>query len=248
MRPGYAAERKREQDKARIQYLSRQTQVPLLTIEDARTASSTSIGRRAADRLYLLSLVARVLEDVPLKEIILLIDWSPLFHTWEMKGTYPVIFKDKTIGAKAKELFEDATQLALVAIVAYRSLRVRGVYGFWPAARLATTSEVYNEELRKITIGVFHTLRQQTRKAEGEPNTALADFVAPKASGIADYIGAFAVTAGKACRNCAPNSRRTTTITTRLWRRHLPTGSPRHLRKTSTRKCAWNGVTAKPKT
>jgi 5-methyltetrahydrofolate--homocysteine methyltransferase len=195
LRPGFTAGHKREQDQARVQYLSRQTQVPLLTIEEARSRKFSfdwaKNGRPAVPSF----IGRRVLEDVPLKEIIPFIDWSPLFHTWELKGTYPAILEDKKIGARAKELFEDAKQL-LDRIVADRSLRLRGVYGFWPAASVGDDIEVYNEELRKITIGVFHTLRQQTRKAEGEPNTALADFIAPKASGIADYIGAFAVTSG----------------------------------------------------
>jgi len=195
LRPAFTAEHKRKQDEARQQYLSRQTQVPLLTIEEARSRR-LKLDWTKDTRPAVPSFIGRhVLEDVPLKEIVPFIDWSPLFHTWELKGTYPAIFKDKTIGAKAKELFDDAKRL-LDRIVADRLLRARGVYGFWPAASLGDDIAVYNEELRKITIGVFHTLRQQTRKAEAEPNIALADFIAPKSSGVADYIGAFAVTTG----------------------------------------------------
>jgi 5-methyltetrahydrofolate--homocysteine methyltransferase len=194
LRANFTAEHKREQDETRRQYLSRQTQVPLLPIGEARTRKLNFDWTKAKPAVP--SFIGRrVLEDVPLKDVVPFIDWSPLFHTWELKGTYPAIFEDKTIGTKAKELFEDATRL-LDRIVKDRLLRARGVYGFWPAASVGDDIEVYNEELRKITIGVFHTLRQQTRKAEGEPNIALADFIAPKSSGIADYIGAFAVTAG----------------------------------------------------
>jgi 5-methyltetrahydrofolate--homocysteine methyltransferase len=194
LRANFTAQHKREQDEARRQYLSRQTQVPLLTIEEARTRKLNLDWTKAKPAVP--SFIGRrVLEDVPLKDVVPFIDWSPLFHTWELKGTYPAIFEDKTIGTKAQELFEDARRL-LDRIVKDRLLRARGVYGFWPAASVGDDIQVYNEELRKITIGVFHTLRQQTRKAEGEPNIALADFIAPKSSGIADYIGAFAVTTG----------------------------------------------------
>jgi 5-methyltetrahydrofolate--homocysteine methyltransferase len=195
LRTAYTAEHKREQDQSRQQYLSRQTQVPLLTIEDARSRK-LQLDWAKNGRPAVPTFIGRhVLDDVPLKEIVPFIDWSPLFHTWELKGTYPAIFEDKRIGAKAKELFDDATRL-LDRIVAERLLRARGVYGFWPAASVGDDIEVYNEERRKNTIGVFHTLRQQTRKAEGEPNNALADFIAPKSSSIPDFIGAFAVTAG----------------------------------------------------
>jgi 5-methyltetrahydrofolate--homocysteine methyltransferase len=194
LRADFTAQHKREQDEARRQYLNRQTQVPLLTIEEARTRKPNLDWKNA--KLAVPSFIGRrVIEDVPLKDVVPFIDWSPLFHVWELKGLYPAIFEDKTIGTKAKELFEDATGL-LDRIVKDRLLRARGVYGFWPAASVGDDIQVYNEELRKITIGVFHTLRQQTRKAEGEPNVALADFIAPKSSGVADYIGAFAVTAG----------------------------------------------------
>ena len=195
LRPGFAASHKREQDEARQQYLSRQTQVPLLTIEEARNRKFKLDWTNARPAVPAF-IGRRVLDDVPLKEIVPFIDWSPLFHTWELKGTYPAIFKDKRIGAKAEELFDDAARL-LDRIMADRLLRARGVYGFWPAASIGDDIAVYNEELRKITIGVFHTLRQQTRKADGEPNIALSDFIAPKSSGLADYIGAFAVTAGQ---------------------------------------------------
>jgi 5-methyltetrahydrofolate--homocysteine methyltransferase len=196
LRAAFAAEHKREQDSARQQYLNRQTQVPLISLEEARQrrlALDWSKNGRPAEPSFI---GIRTLNDFPLSQIVSFIDWSPLFHTWEMKGIYPAIFEDKNIGAKARELFDDARRL-LDRIIADRSLRARGVYGFWPAASVGDDIEIYQDESRTKVLGVFHTLRQQTRKASGESNHALADFIAPRSSGIRDYIGAFAVTSGE---------------------------------------------------
>ncbi len=100
------------------------------------------------------------------------------------------------LGSKARELFDDAQRL-LEIIVSERWLRARGVYGFWPANSMNDDIELYADESRTNLLAVFHTLRQQTRKAEGEFNYSLADYIAPKSLGIPDYIGAFAVTAGE---------------------------------------------------
>src|SRR5262249_14110067 len=123
------------------------------------------------------------------------IDWSPFFHAWQLKGIYPRIFEDQVVGLKAKELFQDAWRL-LETVVAAQSIRARGVYGFWPASSNNDDIELFSDESRKQLVAAFHTLRQQTRKAEGEFNYSLADFIAPKSSCVPDYLGAFAVTAG----------------------------------------------------
>ena len=134
--------------------------------------------------------------NFPLTAIVPFIDWSPLFHAWEIKGTYPRILEDKVAGPKAQELFQDAWRL-LERIAAERLLRARAVYGFWPANSNGEDIEVYSDDSRERVLATFHTLRQQTRKAEGEFNYSLADFIAPKSSGLSDYIGAFAVTTGE---------------------------------------------------
>src|SRR5262249_25589489 len=157
----------------------RRSDVALLTLEEAR--------RRRPDLQWPTNerppkptfLGVRVLKDFPLTALVPFIDWSPLFHAWELKGTYPHIFEDKVFGQKAIELFQDAWGL-LETIVAQRSIRARGVYGFWPANSSGDDIQVFKDESRTHVLAVFHTLRQQTRKAEGEPNYALADFVAPK--------------------------------------------------------------------
>src|SRR5207245_247361 len=114
--------------------------------------------------------------------IVPFIDWSPFFHTWELRGRYPKIFEDPTVGAKAKELFDDAQSL-LKDMVGHKLLTARGVYGFFPANSVGDDIEVYRDESRSKVLAMFHTLRQQTPKPEGQFNEALADAIAPEAPG-----------------------------------------------------------------
>jgi 5-methyltetrahydrofolate--homocysteine methyltransferase len=137
----------------------------------------------------------RALDDYPLAELVDRIDWTPFFQTWELAGHYPAILEDPTVGAAARSLFEDATAL-LDRIVRDRLLRARGVLGFFPAASVGDDIELFRDPERRAPLAVIHTLRQQMAKQPGRPNLALADFVAPADSGAADWIGAFAVTAG----------------------------------------------------
>jgi 5-methyltetrahydrofolate--homocysteine methyltransferase len=132
----------------------------------------------------------RVLSGLPLEEIVPFIDWSPFFHTWELKGTYPAILQDARVGERAGELFDDAQKL-LVEIVGKKLLTASGVFGFFPAASQADDIAVYADETRARPLATLHTLRQQADKGEGQPNFALADFVGPR-----DWVGAFVVTAG----------------------------------------------------
>ena len=137
----------------------------------------------------------RVNDDQALSELIPFIDWSPFFHTWELRGRYPSIFNDATVGAKARELYDDACRL-LDEIVQQRWLAAKGVYGFFAAASVGDDIEVYSDASRTTVHTMVHHLRQQAEKPEGQPNLCLADYVAPKGSGRQDFIGAFAVTAG----------------------------------------------------
>jgi 5-methyltetrahydrofolate--homocysteine methyltransferase len=137
----------------------------------------------------------RTINDQSLVELIPYIDWSPFFHTWELKGRYPAIFDDATVGAKAKELYDDARRL-LDEIIQKRLLTAKGVYGFYAAASVGDDIEFYKDAFRTAPLTIIHTLRQQTEKPQGQPNLALADYVAPRDSGRADHIGAFAVTTG----------------------------------------------------
>jgi 5-methyltetrahydrofolate--homocysteine methyltransferase len=137
----------------------------------------------------------RTIEDQPLIELVPYIDWSPFFHTWELKGRYPAIFDDATLGPKARELYDDARRL-LDEIIQKRLLKAKGVYGFFAAAGAGDDIDVYADASRMQVLMTLHTLRQQSEKPQGQPNLALADFVASKESGRRDHIGAFAVTTG----------------------------------------------------
>ena len=136
-----------------------------------------------------------VIADQPLPELLPYIDWSPFFHTWELKGRYPGIFEHPTIGAKAKELFADAQQL-LARIVDEKLLTAKGVYGLFAACSIGDDIELYPDASKKGVLATIHTLRQQGEKPQGLPNLALADYVAPQSSGRTDHVGAFAVTTG----------------------------------------------------
>jgi 5-methyltetrahydrofolate--homocysteine methyltransferase len=138
---------------------------------------------------------SRVLQDYALEELVPLIDWTPFFQTWELAGHYPAILEDPVVGPAARDLFRDAGEL-LQRIVRERLLRAQGVFGFFPANSVGDDIELYTDEDRKAPSAVIHTIRQQMVKPPGRPNLALADFVAPKESGVPDYVGAFAVTAG----------------------------------------------------
>lgn len=137
----------------------------------------------------------RAYDCVALSEIVPYIDWTPFFHAWELRGIYPRIFEQEGVGPRAKELFDDA-QILLQRIVREKLLVARAVIGFFPANSVLEDIEIYTDESRSRALSTFHTFRQQMDKPAGESDYALADFVAPKETGLADYLGAFAVTAG----------------------------------------------------
>ncbi|MBD0315541.1 MAG: methionine synthase [Nitrospiraceae bacterium] len=137
----------------------------------------------------------RTIEDQPLIELVPYIDWTPFFHTWELKGRYPGIFQDATVGPKARELYDDARRL-LEEIIQKRMLKANGVYGFFAAASTGDDINLYADDSRTQVLTTVHTLRQQSEKPQGQAHLALADFVAPTESGRHDYMGAFAVTTG----------------------------------------------------
>jgi 5-methyltetrahydrofolate--homocysteine methyltransferase len=134
-----------------------------------------------------------IIENGSLAEIAKFIDWTPFFHTWELRGVYPKIFQHEKHGEEAQKLFADAQKL-LKKIISEKLLAPRAVYGFFPANRMGDDVELYTDESRASVLTTFHFLRQQIEKGDGTPNWGLADFVAPK--GLPDYIGAFAVTSG----------------------------------------------------
>jgi 5-methyltetrahydrofolate--homocysteine methyltransferase len=137
----------------------------------------------------------KVLSDYSIKELVDYIDWTPFFSTWELAGKFPAILDDAKYGPAARSLYEDARAM-LDKIVAENWFKASGVLGFWPANAEGDDILVYGDESRSKPIAVLHTLRQQLSKREGRANTALSDFIAPRSSSLADYIGAFTVTAG----------------------------------------------------
>ena len=130
-----------------------------------------------------------------LAELARYIDWTPFFQAWELKGAYPRILQDDKYGEAARHLFDDARAM-LKQLVEEKWLKANAVVGFWPANSVGDDIEIYADESRTRKIATLHTLRQQMAREGDKANLALADFVAPKESGVADYIGGFAVTAG----------------------------------------------------
>jgi 5-methyltetrahydrofolate--homocysteine methyltransferase len=193
-RAAFASANLREQELAREKHRSSGIERALLPIETAR-ARRAPIEWRESEIALPSFLGVRSLDDVGLERLVPFIDWTPFFQTWELRGVYPRILDDPKFGERARELFGDSKGL-LAQIIEERLLEARGVYGFFPANSNGDDIVVYRDESRSKALCTLHMLRQQTEKADGQPNYSLADFVAPVESGLADYIGGFAVTAG----------------------------------------------------
>ena len=137
----------------------------------------------------------RVLDDFPLATLREFIDWSPFFHTWGLKGIYPRILEDERQGTEARKIFTDGKAL-LDVIIEQNLITARGVYGFFPANAVGDDVELYTDNTREEVLERFHFLRQQANREGSEPCRSLADFIAPKETGLPDHIGGFAVTSG----------------------------------------------------
>ena len=134
------------------------------------------------------------LKNYDLAEIAACIDWAPFFQTWDLAGSYPKILDDAVVGTEAKKVFADAKEM-LKKIVEGRWLQANGVFAIYPANSVGDDIELYANEKRESPMMTWHGLRQQNKKPTGNPNLCLSDFVAPRGSGVKDYLGAFAVTA-----------------------------------------------------
>jgi 5-methyltetrahydrofolate--homocysteine methyltransferase len=138
----------------------------------------------------------KLLKNYDLAEIAKYIDWGPFFQTWELSGPYPAILQDPIVGEAARNVLAEG-QAMLKKIIEGRWLSASAVFGLFPAARVNNEDiEIYADESRKNVLMTWHNLRQQTEKPTGNPNLSVADFIAPKGSGVSDYIGAFAETGG----------------------------------------------------
>ena len=172
---------------------TKKTRLPLEAARDNRFKIDWSAYTPPRPKL----LGARAFKAYKLAELVPYIDWTPFFATWELNGRYPAILEDNVVGAEAKKLFADARAM-LERLVAENWLTANAVIGFWPANAAGDDIDVFADEARGSPLAVLHTLRQQmAREARRDrANTALSDFVAPKETKLADYVGAFAVTAG----------------------------------------------------
>jgi 5-methyltetrahydrofolate--homocysteine methyltransferase len=198
-RGAYLAEIQADYEKARAQHANKKG-VPMLTIKDARknkvklsfNGNNTPVKPKFIGR--------RVLENIDLATIAQYIDWGPFFQTWDLAGAYPAILKDPVVGETATKLFADG-QALLKKIIEGRWLTANGIVSLLPANSVNDDDiEIYTDDTRQQVAFTYYGMRQQTEKpvidGVARPNQCLADFIAPKDSGVTDYIGMFAVTAG----------------------------------------------------
>ncbi len=194
-KPNFTIENRKLQEALREQHAQKREQVTILPLAEAR-ARALKCDWASAEIPVPAFTGVRVIENLPLRELVPYIDWTPFFHTWELHGRYPQILEDEVVGERAQELLADARAL-LERIVDEGLLTAGAAYGFFPANSVGDDIELYTDETRKTVLTTFRTLRQQLDKRQSDPtNYALSDFVAPKESGRADYVGAFVVTAG----------------------------------------------------
>ena len=166
----------------------------LLTLDAARN-NRYKIDFKQVDIVKPKKIGITKIEDLDLALLVPYIDWTPFFQAWELHGKFPAILSDDVVGNEASKLFEDAQNM-LSKIIDEQWLKAKAVVGLFPANSVADDIEIYSDETRSQLIHKQFTLRQQTKKAEGQPNIALSDFIAPKSSHLNDYIGAFVVTTG----------------------------------------------------
>ncbi len=190
----YVADLKKEQQTLRASHEARNASKKYLGIADAR---KNRIGISWKDTVVMKPNCPgiTIIDDVPLEELREYIDWTPFFAVWELHGRYPAIFDNSKYGTEARKLFQDAGAL-LDTISREKTLTPKGVAGLFAANSVGDDIEIYTDDSRTIVLFTLHTLRQQGDKGKDLPNAALADYIAPKSSGVKDYIGGFTVTAG----------------------------------------------------
>lgn len=191
-KPAFVAQHRAEYEAVRKAHAS--PRQPTVSIEVARSRR-TPIVWRVEDIPVPSFTGVRVLDNFPLATLREFIDWSPFFHTWGLKGVYPRILEHEDQGAQARQLFKEGNAL-LDFIIEKKLITARGVYGFFPANEVGDDIELYADDKRDQVREQFHFLRQQANKEGSEPCRSLADFIAPRETGLRDHIGAFAVTSG----------------------------------------------------
>ena len=186
---------RKDYENVRLRHEQRTDRAKYLSLEQARANAFTTDWPNASIVAPCQSGV-RIIEDINIETLRPFIDWSPFFSVWELKGRYPQILDDPVVGAEARKVFDDAVRL--LDRIRDEGLSVpRAVAGMFNANSAGDDIEIYADASRQERMGVLHMLRQQSVKSTGKPNRSLADYVAPRASGMMDYLGLFAVTAGE---------------------------------------------------
>jgi 5-methyltetrahydrofolate--homocysteine methyltransferase len=193
LRDEYVSSLRADYEKIRVQHAAKKGHA-LVSLKTAR-GNAYRIDWRSYAPPRPRSLGRRLLRGYDLAEIARYIDWSPFFQTWDLVGSHPRILEDPVVGEAARGVFTEGRAM-LQRIIATKMLRANAVFGLYPASSVGDDIEIYTDESRTKVAMVWHCLRQQTEKAADRANLCLADFVAPKDSGVPDYVGAFAVTAG----------------------------------------------------
>jgi 5-methyltetrahydrofolate--homocysteine methyltransferase len=190
----FAAKLTEDHERRRAQHSGKSIKQPEATLVAAR-ANRRRIDWQAYRPVAPLRPGVQVFEDYPLADLLEYIDWMPFFNAWEFAGKFPDILTDPVVGEAASHLYADARRM-LKRLIAENWLSVRAVLGFFPAQSVGDDIEVYSGEDRREVLLTLNHLRQQKGKPAGQPHECLADYIAPRESGVRDYIGAFAVTAG----------------------------------------------------
>ncbi len=193
-KPGFVAETKAEYVRIATTHAAGRRSDRRFTLPEARAnAMKTDWAEYVPPKPSFLGL--KTFEDYPLSELVERIDWTPFFQSWELVGRYPQILDDDVVGEAARNLYRDARAM-LTKMVEEKWVTAKAVIGFWPANSDGDDVVVWTDETRTVEAGRFRTLRQQLAKDASRPNMALADLIAPVGSGVADYVGGFAVTTG----------------------------------------------------
>ncbi|MGH7328083.1 MAG: vitamin B12 dependent-methionine synthase activation domain-containing protein, partial [Polyangiaceae bacterium] len=192
------AKNRKDQEELRKLFAKKKSK-PLVSYEEANAKKTPIAWSKASDASIaeMPEFLGRRAIEVPLGDLVSYIDWTFFFTAWELVGKFPAILDDPRQGKAARDLYDNAQSL-LAKIIADKSLIAKGVYGFWPAHADGNDIVLFDPKSpdSKTELTRFPMLRQQAKKEDGEPYRSLADFVAPKDSGLRDYVGAFAVTAG----------------------------------------------------
>ena len=190
----FIEETKNEYARMRDHHKNRRAKKEMLTLSEAQK-NRQPIQWKSEDIKKPNFIGIKLYDNIPLAELREYIDWTPFFQTWDLHGKYPAILNDEVVGEEACKLLEDANSM-LDKIISENWIQNKAVIGIWPANAIEDDIELYTDESRSEVLGKFHMLRQQIKKSEKAFNHSLADYIAPKESGLEDYLGGFAVTAG----------------------------------------------------